>query len=129
MQQSEFNKRVNQDIKALMADQKYTEHLVLEGNSMVCKHCQTKQQLKMPTTFENLDALFEKFIGVHQHCEADEPTKSALAELTDTSYHAGFDHGCDYIVHEAEYWVREEKGTLAEFVQYMQDFKRGSKKV
>lgn len=129
MQQSEFNKRVNQDIKALMADQDYNDHLVLEGNSMVCKHCQTKQQLKMPTKFEDLDVLFEKFIGVHQHCEPDEPTKSALAELTDTSYHAGFDHGCDYIVHEAEYWVREDKGTLAEFVRYMQDFKKGSKKV
>jgi hypothetical protein len=132
MQQSEFNRRVNQDIQSMMAN--HTDHMLLEGNSMVCQHCNTKQQLKMPTTFDDMDETFAKFMGIHTHCQKpakriDENVKAlakeALTNAVNDGYQQGFDHGCDYIVTEAEYWVREGKGTLAEFVKYMKDFKKG----
>jgi len=135
MQQSEFNRRVNQDIQSMMGTLNRDDHMLLEGNNMICKHCNTKQQLKMPTTFDDLDEIFAKFMDLHKHCEA--PTKPVLGEgvkdiakqaLTNAvndGYQTGFDHGCDYLVNEAEYWVRTGKGTLAEFVKYMKDFKKG----
>ena len=99
---------------------------------MVCKHCNTKQQLKMPTTFDDLDEISAKFMAVHTHCvtpKGESPAanlaKDAVLNAVNEGYQTGFDHGCDYLVNEAEYWVRTDKGTLAEFVQYMKDFKKG----
>lgn len=141
MEQNEFNKRVNQDIQALInrgmiGPNTELDHLLLENNFMVCKHCGFQQQIKMGvTSWDELDDTFAKFQDFHKHCEA--PTKPVLGEgvkdiakqaLTNAvndGYQTGFDHGCDYLVNEAEYWVRTGKGTLAEFVQYMKDFKKG----
>lgn len=135
MEQGEFNRRVNRDIQEMIGKHDLDDHMVLENNNMICKHCNTKQQLKMPTSFDDLDEICAKFMAVHTHCEAS--TKPALVEsvkqianqaltsAVNDGYQAGFDHGCDYLVNEAEYWVRTDKGTLAEFVQYMKDFKKG----
>jgi hypothetical protein len=138
MEQNEFNRRVNQDIQSMMGASNWDDHMLLEGNNMICKHCNTKQQLKMPTTFDDMDETFTKFMDLHTHCEktastntrkpitgVDEIAKQALTNAVNDGYHAGFDHGCDYILNEAEYWVREGKGTLADFVVYLKDFKKG----
>lgn len=132
MEQSEFNKRVNRDIQEMMGTLDLNEHMVLESNNMVCKHCNTKQQLKMPTTFDDLEEVSAKFMAVHTHCitpKGESPAanlaKDAVLNAVNEGYQTGFDHGCDYLVNEAEYWVRTDKGTLAEFVQYMKDFKKG----
>lgn len=138
MDKFQFNRRVNQDIRALIGKEVTNDHLLLDNNVMICKHCGFEQQIKMGiTSFDNLDDTFDKFQSVHQHCEkpvltttrkpitgADEIAKQALTNAVNDGYHSGFDHGCDYILHEAEYWVREGKGTLAEFVVYLKDFKK-----
>ena len=138
MEQNEFNRRVNQDIRALIQPNTELEHLLLDDNTMICKHCGTTQQVKVRlSSWDELDDTFAKFQDFHKHCEkpvAASPRKAitgvdgvALQALTDAvndGYHAGFDHGCDYILHEAEYWVREGKGGLAEFVVYLKDFKK-----
>jgi hypothetical protein len=137
MEKSEFNRRVNQDIQSLMGASSWGDHMLLEDNNMICTRCNTKQQLKMPTTFDDMDETFTKFMDLHTHCEKpvaasprkaitelNEIAKQALTNAVNDGYHAGFDHGCDYILHEAEYWVREDKGTLADFVVYLKDFKK-----
>jgi hypothetical protein len=107
--------------------------MLLEDNNMICTRCNTKQQLKMPTTFDDMDETFAKFMDLHMHCEAPakprgedvkDIAKQALTNAVNDGYQQGFDHGCDYILQEAEYWVRESKGTLAEFVSYLKDFKK-----
>jgi hypothetical protein len=144
MEKSEFNRRVNQDIKALIKQgviglNTELEHLLLDDNTMICKHCGTTQQVKMRlSSWDELDDTFAKFQDFHKHCEkpvatntrkpitgVDEIAKQALTIAVNDGYHSGFDHGCDYILHEAEYWVREDKGTLADFVVYLKDFKKG----
>jgi len=144
MQQNEFNRRVNQDIKTLIKQgvigpNTELEHLLLDDNTMICKHCGTTQQVKVRlSSWDELDDTFAKFQDFHKHCEkplaVDTPkaiaernkiAKHALNNAVNDGYHSGFDHGCDYILHEAEYWVREDKGTLADFVVYLKDFKKG----
>jgi hypothetical protein len=133
MDKSEFNRRVNQDIQGMMGTLNRDDHMLLDGNNMVCKHCNTKQQLKMPTTFDDMDETFAKFMALHAHCEKPakpfvesvmDIAKQAFTNAVNDGYQTGFDHGCDYLVNEAEYWVRSDKGTLAEFVKYMKDFKK-----
>jgi hypothetical protein len=133
MDKSEFNRRVNQDIQSLMGASNWDDHMLLEDNNMICTRCNTKQQLKMPTTFDDMDETFTKFMDLHMHCEAPakprgedvkDIAKQALTNAVNDGYQQGFDHGCDYILQEAEYWVRESKGTLAEFVSYLKDFKK-----
>ena len=137
MDKFEFNRRVNQDIRALIQPNTELDHLIIDHNNvMFCKHCGAKQQVKVrSSSWDELDDTFAKFQDFHKHCEA--PTKPVLGEgvkdiakqalinAVSDGYQTGFDHGCDYLVNEAEYWVRTDKGTLAEFVQYMKDFKKG----
>jgi hypothetical protein len=139
MDQNEFNRRVNQDIRALIQPNTELEHLLLDDNTMICKHCGTTQQVKVRlSSWDELDDTFAKFQDFHKHCEKpvaasprkaitelNEIAKQALTNAVNDGYHAGFDHGCDYILNEAEYWVREGKGTLADFVVYLKDFKKG----
>jgi len=139
MQQNEFNRRVNQDIRALIQPNTELDHMLLDNNVMLCKHCGTTQQVKVRlSSWDELDDTFGKFQDFHKHCEKpvvtttrkaitelNEIAKQALINAVNDGYHSGFDHGCDYILHEAEYWVREGKGTLADFVVYLKDFKKG----
>jgi|Laugresubdmm15sn_1035100.scaffolds.fasta_scaffold00040_46 hypothetical protein len=146
MEQKEFNRRVNQDIQTFLKQgvvvirpETELDHMLLDNNVMLCKHCGFEQQIKMGvTSFNDLDETFDKFQSVHMHCEKpvaantrkpitelNEIAKQALTNAVNDGYHSGFDHGCDYILHEAEYWVRDDKGTLAEFVVYLKDFKKG----
>ena len=142
MQKSEFNRRVNQDIQELvnqgmLRPNTELDHLIINDNNvMLCKHCGTKQQVKVrSSSWDELDDTFAKFQDFHKHCEkpvatntrkpitgVDEIAKQALINAVNDGYHAGFDHGCDYILHEAKYWVREDKGTLADFVVYLKNF-------
>jgi hypothetical protein len=144
MQQNEFNRRVNQDIKTLIKQgvigpNTELEHLLLDDNTMICKHCGTTQQVKVRlSSWDELDDTFAKFQDFHKHCEkpvatntrkpitgVDEIAKQALTNAVNDGYQQGFDHGCDYIVTEAEYWADTGKGTLDEFVEYMKNFKKG----
>lgn len=134
MEKSEFNRRVNQDIRGLIPDAEL-DHLLLDDNTMICKHCGTTQQVKVRlSSWDELDDTFAKFQDFHKHCEPA-PTRKpitgvmeiatqALTNAINDGYNAGFDHGTDYILQEAEYWVREGRGTLAEFVVYCKDFKK-----
>jgi len=144
MEKSEFNRRVNQDIQELvnqgvLRHNEELDHLLLDDNTMLCKHCGTTQQVKVRlSSWDELDNTFAKFQDFHKHCEkplaVDTPeaiadrnkiAKHALNNAVDEGYRTGFDHGCDYILQEADYWVRESKGTLADFVVYLKDFKKG----
>ena len=146
MEQNEFNRLVNQDIQELvnqgmLRPNTELDHLIIDDNNvMLCKHCGTKQQVKVrSSSWDEIDDTFAKFQDFHKHCEkpalapntrkpitgVDGVALQALTDAVNDGYHAGFDHGCDYILHEAEYWVREGRGTLAEFVVYLKDFKKG----
>jgi hypothetical protein len=140
MEKSEFNRRVNQDIQELvnqgmLRPNTELDHLIIDDNNvMLCKHCGTKQQVKVrSSSWDELDDTFAKFQDFHKHCEnpaksigegVNEIAKQAFTNAVNDGYQTGFDHGCDYLVNEAEYWVRTDKGTLAEFVKYMKDFKK-----
>lgn len=71
---------------------------------MECQHCGFTQALKMPIAIDEMVTQMDTFIAAHKHCTK---TPSKPVSRDDVSYVAGFDHGCDYIIHEIENYMKK----------------------
>lgn len=53
---------------------KNTDHVVMSGQSMLCKHCRETSTVKLPTPITEFVRKTEAFITLHQDCQPS-PTK------------------------------------------------------
>lgn len=78
------------------------DHLTVEGKTMICLHCGFKEQIKTPQRMDGFLSQLERFDFNHTDCKKPEPKKASDYLTTMSDYAKGFDHGCDYIIHEIE---------------------------
>lgn len=72
---------------------------------MYCGHCGFRQALKMPAPIDGILSAMDAFLAAHKSCKAEPGVKPLLTD--DIQYIAGFDHGCDYVIHEIEQYTKK----------------------